>query len=124
MSDAAVLYNLCSVRDSSRKAIVSLSRAAGKCSIEELVEFYKQKAIHDASWLTSELGIQLQNDDASPSAHQGGSGELSRPTVKRSSPVGAGVKGPKRSEGKPLTAKKGSKDFISSVTAASQPDAE
>ena len=123
MSAASALFNLCSVRDSSRKALVSLKRSAAICSLDELVEFYKQRAIEDANWLTSELGIQLQNDDASPSAYQGGSGKRSQPIVQQPPSVGAEGKEPVRLEGKPLKAKKSSKDALSFVTAASQPDA-
>ena len=124
MSAASALFNLCSVRDSSRKALVSLKRSAVNCSLDELVEFYKQRAIEDASWLTSELGIQLQNDDASPSAYQGGSGKRSQPTVQQPPSVGAEGKEPVRLEGKPSTAKKSGKDVLSFVNAASRTDAD
>ena len=124
MSEAAVLFNLCSRRDSSRKALVSLKRAAENCSVDELIEFYKQRAIEDASWLTSEIGIQLRNDDASPSVYQGGSGKRSQPTAQQPSSVGADCKEPTRLKGKPLTAKKSGKDALSFVTSASHPSAD
>ena len=125
MSSAEVVFNLCSHRDSTRKALVSLMRASRSCSLDELIKFYQQRAIEDAEWLRSNHGIQLQNDVASPAVQQGGSAALSQPDVQKPEPVGAGDQGAVRLKGTPLTAKKSSKDKkSSSATATNRPSAE
>ena len=108
MLGADVLFNLCSRRDPTRKASVSLHRAASNCTLDELIKFYQQRAVKDAEWLRSEHGIRLQNTVASPAVQQGGSAATSQPNVQTSGPVGAGKKDNVRLEGTPLIAKKSS----------------
>jgi len=120
MLGAEVVFNLCSRRDSTRKALVSLMRASSNCSLDELIKFYQQRAIEDAEWLRSEHGIQLQNPVASPAVQQGGSAALSQPDVQKSGPVGAGNKGTVRLKGTPSTAKKRS----TKATATDRPSTE
>lgn len=125
MSSANVVFNLCSRRDSTRKALVSLMRASSSCSLDELIKFYQQRAIEDAEWLRSKHGILLQDTVASPTAQQGGSVEQSQPKVQPSTSAGVEVQEPARLEGTPLTAKKSSKDKkSSSATATNRPSAE
>ena len=109
MPSADVVFNLCSCRDATRKASASLRRAANECTLDELIKFYQQRAVDDAEWLRSKLGIQLQNPDASPAVQQGGSAATSQPNVQKSGPVGAGNKDAVRLKGTPLIAKKGGK---------------
>jgi hypothetical protein len=101
MLSAEVVFNLCSRRDSTRKALVSLMKRP-RCSLNELIKFYQQRAIEDAY----KPGVQLQNTVASPAVQQGGSAALSQPDVQKSGPVGAGNKGTVRLKGTPFTAKK------------------
>jgi len=124
MSGAEVVFNLCSRRDSTRKALVSLMRASSSCSLDELIKFYQQRAIEDAEWLRSKHGILLQDSVASPAVQQGGSVEESQPKVQPSTSAGVEVKESARLEGTPLTAKKSSKDEKSSpATATNRPSA-
>ena len=88
-----------------RKVVVAARDAARQCSVEELSEFYKQRAYKDAAFL-KEIGCPLRGYDASPSDYRGGTGEISRPIAHVEDSVGAEPPSTKRSEGAPSTAKK------------------
>ena len=108
MSKAEVLFNalpLLRQHPLPRKVVVAARNAARQCSVEELSEFYTQRAYKDAAFL-KEIGCQLQGYDASPSVYRGGTGEISRPIAKVEDSVGAESSSTKRSEGAPSTAKK------------------
>lgn len=108
MSRAEVLFNalpLLRQRPLPRKVVVAARNAARQCSVEELSEFYKQRAYKDAAFL-EEIGCQLQGYDASPSVYRGGTGEISRPIANVEDSVGAESSSTGRSEGAPSTAKK------------------
>jgi len=108
MSRADVLFNVLPMlreQPLPRKVVVAARNAARQCSVEELYEFYKQRAYKDAAFL-KEIGCPLRDYDASPSVYRGGSGEISRPIANVEDSVGAESSSTKRSEGAPSTAKK------------------
>ena len=107
MSKAEVLFNvLPQVRQHNppRKVLMAARNAARQCSVEELSEFYRLRAYNDAAFL-EEIGCPLRGTEASPTVHQGGSDESSRPKAKDNDSVGAEQSLSSRSEGTPLIAK-------------------
>lgn len=107
MSRADVLFNvLPSLRATPlpRKAVVAARNAARQCSVDELLEFYRQRAYKDAAFL-AEIGCPLRDSEASPTVYQGGSDKSSRPTANEDDSVGAEQPDSLRSEGTPSTAK-------------------
>lgn len=91
--------------DNKHQGALSSLRNLPLCTVEEFLAAARAEALSDVEFL-SELGFNLRKSDTSPAVQQGGSVEISRPVVKKRSPVGAGKKSSSRSEGTPLTAKK------------------
>ena len=87
-----------------RKVLSAARNAARQCSVDELSEFYQQRAYKDAIWLM-EIGCPLRDAEASPTVHQGGSDESSRPKASEGDSVGAEQSSSLRSEGTPSIAK-------------------
>ena len=88
-----------------RKVLSAARNAARQCSVDELSEFYQQRAYKDAIFLM-EIGCPLRDTVASPTAHQGGSDEISRPKAGEADSDGSEQPVSMRSEGTPLTAEK------------------
>lgn len=108
MSKAEVLFNvLPQLRQQRppRKVVMAARNAARECSVEELSEFYRQRAYKDAAFL-EEISCPLRDTKASPTVHQGGSDESSRPIAKEVDSVGSEQPISVRSKGTPLTAEK------------------
>ena len=107
MSRAEQLFNVMHLlrqRPLPRKVVVAARNAAVTCSVDELSEFYRQRAYQDAAFL-AEIGCPLRDSEASPAVYQGGSDKSSRPTANEDDSVGAEQPDSLRSEGTPLTAK-------------------
>ena len=107
MSKAEALFNvLPQLRQHNppRKVVIAARNAARGCSVEELSEFYRLRAYKDATFL-KEIDCPLREIEASPTVHQGGSDESSRPKAKDNDSVGAEQSLSSRSEGTPLIAK-------------------
>ena len=108
MSKAEALFNLMpQVRQHNppRKALIAARNAAMGCSVEELSEFYRLRAYNDAAHL-GDIGCPLRDTVASPTVHQGGSDESSRPKAGEADSEGSEQPASMRSEGTPLTAEK------------------
>ena len=107
MSKAEALFNvLPQLRQHNppRKVVIAARNAARQCSVEELSEFYRLRAYKDATFL-EDIGCPLRDTEASPTVHQGGSDESSRPIAKETDSDGSEQSVSVRSKGTPSTAK-------------------
>ena len=107
MSKAEPLFNVMPELRSGkppRKVLSAARNAARQCSVDELSEFYRLRAYKDAAFL-KEIGCPLRDTEASPTVHQGGSDESSRPIAKVADSDGSEQPVSVRSEGTPLIAK-------------------